>query len=63
MDHVPELWKDLKLEFNDNVNKKELVKSLIEEEKEHKHNIIKPEKKDVKKSQKYVLFLSHCIIS
>ena len=41
MDHVPELWRELKLEFKDNVKKKELRKSLLEEEDNHKNNIIR----------------------
>ena len=41
MDHVPELWRELKLEFKDNVKKKELRKSLLEEEDNNKNNIIR----------------------
>ena len=42
MDHVPELWRELKLEFKDNVKKKELRKSLLEEEEDiNKNNIIR----------------------
>ena len=65
MNHVPEFWKDLKLEFKDNVKKKELRKSLIEEENEHEHNIIKPKtaSNPDKKSHKLHLVFSHCIIS
>ena len=65
MDHVPEFWRELKLEFKDNVKGKELRKSLIEEEKKHEHNIIKPETKSHpdKKSQKLHIIFSHCIIS
>jgi len=68
MDHVPEFWRELKLEFKDNVKKKELRKSLIEEEKEHEHNKIEtkivsyPDKKS-KKSKKLNIVFSHCIIS
>lgn len=65
MDHVPEFWRELKLEFKDNVKKKELRKSLIEEEKEHEQNKIKPEivNHPGKKNQKLNIVLSHCIIS
>ena len=67
MDHVPEFWRELKLEFKDNVKKKELRKSLIEEEKEkeHEQNKIKPEivNQPGKKNQKLNIVLSHCIIS
>ena len=64
MDHVPEFWRELKLEFKDNVKKKELRKSLIEEEKEHEKNKIKPEivNQPGKKTHKPKGF-SHCIIS
>ena len=42
MDQVPELWRELKLEFKDNVKKKELRKSLLEEEEDiNKNNIIR----------------------
>jgi hypothetical protein len=64
MDHVPEFWRELKLEFKDNVKKKELRKSLIEEEKEHEQNKIKPEIVTHQgKKQKLNIVLSHCIIS
>ena len=64
MNHVPELWQNLKLEYKDNVKKKELRKSLIEEENEHEHNIIKPKTAHPdKKSQKLHIVFSHCIIS
>ena len=65
MDHVPEFWRELKLEFKDNVKKKELRKSLIEEEKAQEQNKIKPEivNHPGKKNQKLNIVLSHCIIS
>ena len=65
MDHVPEFWIELKLEFNDNVKKKELRKSLIEEEKEHEHNKIGPKIVNYpdKKTKKLNNIFSHCIIS
>jgi len=64
MDHVPELWQNLKLEYKDNVKKKELRKSLIEEEKEQEQNKIKPQTSfPDKKSRKLHLVFSHCIIS
>jgi len=68
MDHVPEFWKDLKLEFKDNVKKKELSKSLIEEEKVDEHNIIRTKSEITiaskpNKLPKLHLVFSHCIIS
>ena len=65
MDHVPELWKDLKLEYKDNVIKKELKKSLLEEEKIDEHNIIitESQNQNKKKQPKLHLIMSHCIIS
>jgi len=65
MDHVPEFWRELKLEFKDNIKKKELRKSLIEEEKEQEQNKIKTEiaNHPGKKNKKVNIVLSHCIIS
>ena len=65
MDHVPEFWRELKLEFKDNIKKKELRKSLIEEEKEQEQNKIKTEiaHHPGKKNKKVNIVLSHCIIS
>ena len=50
MDHVPELWRELKLEFKDNVKKKELRKSLLEEENINKNNILRNSHIDLNES-------------
>jgi len=62
----------LKLEFKDNVQKQELRKSLLEEEKVDEHNIIRTDSQKInpqpldenkKKQRKLSLIVSHCIIS
>jgi len=72
MEQIPNIWRDLKLEFKDNVQKQELRKSLLEEEKVDEHNIIRtdsqkenpqPLDKNKKKQPKLHLIISHCIIS
>lgn len=72
MEQIPNIWRDLKLEFKDNVQKQELRKSLLEEEKVDEHNIIRtdsqkenpqPLDENKKKQRKLYLIISHCIIS
>ena len=72
MEQIPNIWRDLKLEFKDNVQKQELRKSLLEEEKVDEHNIIRtdsqkenpqPLDENKKKQRKLSLIVSHCIIS
>ena len=73
MEQIPNIWRDLRLDFKDDIKKKELRKSLLEEEKVDKHNIIRtdsqiinPQPLDENKRQKQPklhLIMSHCIIS
>ena len=68
MEQIPNIWRDLRLDFKDDIKKKELRKSLLEEEKVDKHNIIRTDsRKNIKETQKKQpklhLIMSHCIIS
>ena len=72
MEQIPNIWRDLKLEFKDNVQKQELRKSLLEEEKVDEHNIIRTDSQKInpqpldenkKKKPKIYIIISHCIIS
>jgi len=55
MDHVPELWRELKLEFKDNVKKKELRKSLLEEDNINKNNILRNSHIDLNESNESII--------
>ena len=74
MEQIPNIWRDLRLDFKDDIKKKELRKSLLEEEKVDKHNIIRTdsqiinprpldENKKRQKQPKLHHIISHCIIS
>ena len=72
MEQIPNIWRDLRLDFKDDIKKKELRKSLLEEEKVDEHNIIRTDSQKInpqpldenkKKQPKLHLIISHCIIS
>jgi len=67
MEQIPNIWRDLRLDFKDDIKKKELRKSLLEEEKVDEHNIIRTDSQIInenkKKQPKLHLIVSHCIIS
>jgi len=65
MEQIPNIWRDLRLDLKDDIKKKELRKSLLEEEKIDEHNIIRTESQNQnkKKQPKLHLIMSHCIIS
>ena len=63
MNHVPEFWRELKLEYKDNIKKKELQKLLLEEDKLNKQNNMKSN--DVileEKNKNNENIILHCII-
>ena len=67
MEQIPNIWRDLRLDFKDDIKKKELRKSLLEEEKVDENNIIRTDSQIInenkKKQPKLHLIVSHCIIS